>query len=86
MKMIFDRNFAGAAALVLACAPLTIPTFCAADIKVVTSGPFTAAYLELVPEYERVTHDRLMTEVGSSTEQRITRFRCASNAVRPSMS
>jgi molybdate transport system substrate-binding protein len=38
----------------------------AAEIKVVTSGAFTAAYLELVPEYERATHNKLLTETGPS--------------------
>ena len=36
------------------------------EIKVVTSGAFTAAYLELVPEYERASHDKLVTEFGPS--------------------
>lgn len=35
-------------------------------IKVVTSGAFTAAYLELVPAYERASHDKLVTEFGPS--------------------
>ena len=38
----------------------------AAEIKVVTSGAFTAAYLKLVPEYERSTHNKLVTEFGPS--------------------
>ena len=38
----------------------------AAEIHVVTSGAFTAAYLELVPEYERATHNKLVTEFGPS--------------------
>ena len=36
------------------------------NIKVVTSGAFTAAYLELVPEYEHATHSKLVTEFGPS--------------------
>jgi molybdate transport system substrate-binding protein len=36
------------------------------NITVVTSGAFTAAYLELVPEYERATHTKLVTEFGPS--------------------
>src|SRR5579859_1103638 len=36
------------------------------SVKVVTSGAFTAAYLELVPEYERATHSKLVTEFGPS--------------------
>ena len=38
----------------------------AAEITVVTSGAFTAAYLELVPEYERATHNKLVTAFGPS--------------------
>ena len=36
------------------------------SIRVVTSGAFTAAYLELVPEYERASHEKLVTEFGPS--------------------
>jgi molybdate transport system substrate-binding protein len=35
-------------------------------IKVVTSATFKPAYLDLVPEYERTTHDVLVTEFGPS--------------------
>ena len=35
------------------------------EIKVMTSGAFTAAYLELSPEFERVTGHRLVTEATS---------------------
>ena len=35
-------------------------------IKVVTSGAFTAAYLELVPTYEHATLAKLLTEFGPS--------------------
>jgi len=59
-------NFVGTAAAALTCALLTAATVRAADVKVVTSGAFTAAYLELVPAYERSTHDKLMTEFGPS--------------------
>jgi len=38
----------------------------AGEIKVVTSGGFTAAYLELVPQYEAATHEKLATEFGPS--------------------
>ena len=44
----------------------TVATVRAAEIKVVTSGAFTAAYLKLVPEYERTTHNKLVTEFGPS--------------------
>jgi molybdate transport system substrate-binding protein len=60
------KRFARAKVLALACALLTATAVRAAEIKVVTSGAFTAAYLKLVPEYERSTHDKLVTEFGPS--------------------
>ncbi len=66
MKTISHRNFARTAALTFACALLAVATVRAAEIKVVTSGAFTAAYLELAPEYERATHNKLLTEFGPS--------------------
>src|SRR5258708_7615945 len=66
METISQRNPARTAALALTCALLTIATVRGAEIKVVTSGAFTAAYLELVPQYERATHSRLVTEFGPS--------------------
>ena len=36
------------------------------DITVLTSGAFTAAYLELVPEFERATRHRIVTAHGAS--------------------
>jgi molybdate transport system substrate-binding protein len=66
MKTISRRSFAATAALALTCALLTAATVPVAGIKVVTSGAFTAAYLELVPEYERATHHKLVTEFGPS--------------------
>lgn len=62
MKTIPDRRLTRA----LACALLTVATVRAAEIEVVTSGAFTAAYLKLVPEYERATHNKLVTEFGPS--------------------
>src|SRR3954466_3333961 len=38
----------------------------AAEIHVITSGAFTAAYLELTPEYERASHDKLVNGFGPS--------------------
>jgi molybdate transport system substrate-binding protein len=38
----------------------------AQEIRVVTSGAFTAAYLELVPEYERTTRNKMVSEFGPS--------------------
>ena len=36
------------------------------EITVVTSGAFTAAYKELAPEYERASHNKLISEFGPS--------------------
>jgi len=66
MKTICRRGFAGAAALALTCVVLSAASVGQTDIKVVTSGAFTAAYLELVPDYERATHNKLVTEFGPS--------------------
>jgi molybdate transport system substrate-binding protein len=66
MKTIFHRSLAGAAALTLTSTLLIAASAREAEIKVVTSGAFTAAYLELVPEYERATHNKLITEFGPS--------------------
>ena len=44
------------------------PVACAAELRVVTSGAFTAAYLELTPEYERITDNKLFSEFGPSME------------------
>jgi molybdate transport system substrate-binding protein len=38
----------------------------AAEITVVTSGAFTAAYTELAPQYEQATHNKLISEFGPS--------------------
>jgi molybdate transport system substrate-binding protein len=62
MKTITQRRLAWA----LTSALLTVATMRAAEIKVVTSGAFTAAYLKLVPEYEHSTHNKLLTEFGPS--------------------
>src|SRR6202163_4758464 len=66
MKTISQRKFAAVAALPLICALLAVAPARADEIKVVTSGGFTAAYLELVPEYEGATHNKLVTEFGPS--------------------
>jgi molybdate transport system substrate-binding protein len=66
MKTISRRSFAGTAALALTCTLLAVAPARGAEIKVVTSGAFTAAYLELVPEYEHASQNKLMTEFGPS--------------------
>ncbi len=66
MKKISCKSFAGAAALALICALVSVASARADEIKVVTSGAFTAAYLELVPQYEGATHNTIVTEFGPS--------------------
>src|SRR4029077_17086927 len=66
METISRRKLAALAALPLISAFLGVATVRADEIKVVTSGGFTAAYLELVPEYEGATHHKLVTEFGPS--------------------
>jgi molybdate transport system substrate-binding protein len=38
----------------------------AEEIKVMTSGAFTAAYRELVPQFEKKTHSKIVTSYGPS--------------------
>jgi molybdate transport system substrate-binding protein len=70
MKTIRRRSFTAAAAALLlavvASAALRAAQIKEESIKVVTSGAFTAAYLQLVPEYERASHTKLATEFGPS--------------------
>src|SRR5579863_10197369 len=66
MKAIFRGKFPAAVALHLIFAFLTVAAVRADEIRVVTSGWFTAAYLELVPQYEASTHNKLVTEFGPS--------------------
>jgi molybdate transport system substrate-binding protein len=66
MTTISRRSFATTAALALSIALLTSAAVRAAEITVVTSGAFTAAYLELAPQYEHATHNKLVSETGPS--------------------
>ena len=66
MKTISRRKFGAFATLLPIWALLTAATARADEIKVVTSGGFTAAYLELVPQYEAATHNKLVTQFGPS--------------------
>jgi molybdate transport system substrate-binding protein len=66
MSTISERRLTTAKILAVVCALLTVSAVRAAEIKVVTSGAFTAAYLKLVPDYERSTHNKLVTEFGPS--------------------
>lgn len=54
------------AALAVTGALLAVAAVRTGAIKVVTSGAFTAAYLELAPQYENATHNKLITEFGPS--------------------
>jgi molybdate transport system substrate-binding protein len=38
----------------------------AEEIRVMTSGAFTAPYLQLIPEFERATHNKIVTAYGAS--------------------
>ena len=66
MKTISRRSLTRITALTLAGVLMSAAAARAATIKVVTSGAFTAAYLELVPEFESATHNQLVTEFGPS--------------------
>jgi molybdate transport system substrate-binding protein len=66
MKPIFFKKLCMRAAMALTCALLIVTAARADEIKVVTSGGFTAAYLQLVPEYESATHNKLNTQFGPS--------------------
>ncbi len=65
-KLIPRQNIAKFAALLLVCALFCVATLAGTEIKVVTSGAFTAAYLQLAPQYEHATHNKLATEFGPS--------------------
>ena len=66
MKVIARGKFTNRLILPLIFAFLAASAARADEIKVVTSGGFTAAYLELAPEYESATHNKLNTEFGPS--------------------
>ncbi len=53
------------APLVLFVLLLTHVAVAADEIRVMTSGAFTAAHLELAPEFERATGHRIVTEATS---------------------
>jgi molybdate transport system substrate-binding protein len=67
LKSTFRKTFVAVTAFAAACVLLFAAIDVRADeIHVVTSGGFTAAYLELVPQYESATHNKLVTEFGPS--------------------
>ena len=39
---------------------------CAEEIRVMTSGAFTAPYLQVIPQFERTTHNKIVTAYGAS--------------------
>ncbi len=69
MKVFARRKLVRTFALTVACSLLALAGLGATDvtdIKVVTSGAFTAAFLQLAPKYENETHNKLHTEFGPS--------------------
>jgi molybdate transport system substrate-binding protein len=66
MTNISRRKFRALAAIPILLAIFAVIARSADEIKVVTSGGFTAAYLELVPQYESATHNKLSAEFGPS--------------------
>src|SRR5260370_32347804 len=55
-----------AAALIVASVLCVAATVSADEIKVMTSGGFTAALLDVIPEFERATGNKVMTTFGAS--------------------
>jgi molybdate transport system substrate-binding protein len=64
-RIVRGRATAGPLLVILGALFAVVPAR-ADEIKIVTSGGFTAAYLELAPEYERANHVKLLTEFGPS--------------------
>lgn len=52
--------------LALGAAALSLATAFAADIRVMTSGGFTAPYQELTPQFEKATGHKVITAYGAS--------------------
>jgi molybdate transport system substrate-binding protein len=65
MKTIARRTCRRVAVLVASLLLVASSTF-AQDVRVMTSGAFTAAYLETVPEFERTTKHKVLTAFGAS--------------------
>ena len=59
------RSFISINAALLVASLLLVRTASADEIRVMTSGSFTAAYLELTPQCERATEDTLVTVTTS---------------------
>ena len=62
MKRVASRT----AALVVAAMLCAASAAFGDEVRVITSGAFTAAYLELVPEFERATRHKVITAFGGS--------------------
>lgn len=62
MKRVASRS----RAVVLAVATIAAASAHAGEIKVMTSGAFTAAYLELLPRFEQATRNKLVTTATST--------------------
>ena len=60
------RPIASRTAALLVAILLVASAAFADEVKVITSGAFTAAYLELVPEFERTTKNKVVTTFGGS--------------------
>ena len=54
------------AALAVTALLIVAPSARADEIRVMTSGGFTAALLELIPAFERTTHHKVLTAFGAS--------------------
>jgi ABC-type molybdate transport system substrate-binding protein len=59
------RTFRNSIFLVAGILTLSVPAS-AGDVRVVTSGAFTAAYLQLVPRFEQATHNKVISAFGAS--------------------
>lgn len=71
------------AAVVLTSVWLFAGTSYGVEIKVMTSGGFTAAYNELTPEFERATQNKVVTAYGVSMGGRRTPFRAGFSGGNP---
>jgi molybdate transport system substrate-binding protein len=66
MNMMMKGIVSRTAALVVAALLFAASAAGAEEVRVITSGAFTAAYLELVPEFERTTRNKVITTFGGS--------------------
>jgi molybdate transport system substrate-binding protein len=64
--MNMTRTASRTAAVVVAAILFAASAAFGEEVKVMTSGAFTAAYLELVPEFERATKHKVVTTFGGS--------------------